>query len=58
VVGNLPLRQNEVGVAKRIVAGDVWLEDQNLGRPSDKEIKNLPKMLVLGATVVEKKRRK
>lgn len=55
VVGNLPLTQKEVGMAKRIVAGDVWLEDQNLGPPSEQEMSSLPKMLVLGASVVERR---
>src|SRR5690242_7333527 len=34
-IGHQPLLTGQDGVAKRIVAGDVWLEDQHLGPASE-----------------------
>jgi hypothetical protein len=54
-VGHRPVSDGERGLAKRIVAGDVWLGDECLGPASPEDTKLLPKMLVAGAGLVEKK---
>lgn len=54
-VGVQPLREQEKGQAKRIVGGSVWDEDQEIRIANDDDYTDLPKMLVLGAALVEKK---
>lgn len=54
-IGHQPLLAGQAGVAKRIVAGDVWLDDQHLGPASESDRRSLPQMEVLGAGLVEKK---
>jgi len=56
-VGGGELRENEKGLARRIVGGQVWLEDQELGPAGEKDNRTLPRMQVLGAGLVEKKAR-
>ena len=53
-VGVQELRPNEVGRAKRVVAGEVWQDDNHLGPASDADLATLPKMLAMGAKLVEK----
>lgn len=53
LVGNEPLRSTQHGLAKRIVAGDVWLDDEYLGAASERDLQVLPKMAVLGAGLVD-----
>jgi hypothetical protein len=54
-IGHEPLLTGQIGVAKRIVAGEVWLDDQHLGPASEIDRRSLPQMDVLGAALVEKK---
>jgi hypothetical protein len=54
-IGHQPLLTGQDGVAKRIVAGDVWLNDQHLGAATENDRRSLPQMDVLGAGLVEKK---
>jgi hypothetical protein len=54
-IGLEPLLTEQRGIAKRIVGGDVWLEDQHLGPASEIDRRSLPQMDVLGAGLVEKK---
>lgn len=54
-VGHEALRAGQKGLAKRIVGGDIWLEDQNSGSACDLDMGTLPPMQVLGAGLVEKK---
>jgi hypothetical protein len=54
-IGHQPLLTGQNGLAKRIVAGDVWLDDQHLGPASEVDRRDLPQMDVLGAGLVEKK---
>jgi hypothetical protein len=54
-IGHEPLLTGQIGVAKRIVAGETWLEDQHLGPASEIDRRSLPQMDVLGAALVEKK---
>ena len=54
-VGQEQLLTSQKGLAKRIVAGEVWLEDQSLGPASEVDRQTLPHMDVLGAGLVEKK---
>jgi hypothetical protein len=53
--GRQPLSEDERGRARRIVGGDVWLNDECLGPASEAEMKQLPRMQALGAALVEKK---
>ena len=54
-VGHEPLRPKQQGLTKRIVAGEIWLEDETLGPASEIDFDSLPRMQVLGAGLVEKK---
>lgn len=53
-VGFALVSEEERTMSKRIVAGDVWIEDKCLGEASDTDLATLPKMLVLGSRLVEK----
>lgn len=55
LVGHHALAADEQGVAKRIVAGNVWDEDRYVGPASDEDRKVLTEMFVLGAALVEKR---
>jgi hypothetical protein len=55
VVGHEPLKENQQGLAKRIVGGEVWLEDEELRPATSEDARSLPRMLVLGAGLVEKR---
>ena len=44
----------EKQLTKRIVGGDVWIEDQHLGTASEKERVELPKMQTYGYRLIEK----
>ena len=52
-VGAQGLRKNEIGIAKRIVANAVWLDDEELRPATDEDRASLPKMSVCGAGWVE-----
>ncbi len=52
-VGHEPLMEGQIGLAKRIVGGEVWLDDQCLGPATDEDFKVLPRMRALGAALVE-----
>jgi len=54
-VGHEPLRENQQGLAKRIVGGEVWDEDKELRPATREDMQTLPRMQVLGAGLVEKK---
>jgi hypothetical protein len=54
IVGFEALKDEEKGVARRIVGGEVWLDDQELGTATKEDWAHLPKMLVAGAGLVEK----
>ena len=54
-VGHQSLLPQQVGLAKRIVGGEVWFEDQCLGPATEVDFKSLPKMQGLGAALVEKR---
>ena len=54
-VGHEPLRENQQGLATRIVGGEVWDEDKHLRPATREEMQTLPQMHVLGAGLVEKK---
>ena len=56
-VGNVPLADNEKGKAKRIVAGAVWIDDDEIRPATETDYRELPEMLVLGSALVEKKAR-
>src|SRR5262249_49998523 len=49
------LRPNQEGLGKRIVGGEVWMEDKPLGPASALDWQSMPQMQVLGAALVEKK---
>jgi hypothetical protein len=50
-IGNLPLSEDEKGLSKRIVGGDVWVGDECLGGVAG-ENATLPKMSVFGDKVL------
>jgi hypothetical protein len=54
-IGHQPLLAGQDGIAKRIVAGDVWLGDQRLGTASENDRRSLSQMEILGANLVEKR---
>lgn len=54
VVGYRELQANEKLLSKRIVAGDVWVEDRHIGAASEQDLAALPKMLTYGARLIEK----
>ncbi len=55
IINREPLSDFELLESKRIVAGDIWVEDKCLGSASDKELKEFPKMRVLNFKFVELK---
>lgn len=54
-VGLESLREQEKGLAVRIVGGSVWEEDEEIRPAAEDDYSSLPKMQVLGAALVEKK---
>lgn len=52
-VGVQGLRKNEIDKARRIVADEVWLNDEQLRSATDEDLASLPKMSVCGADWVE-----
>jgi hypothetical protein len=53
--GYAQVNDQERHLAKRIVAGDVWLADECLGPASVEDHRTLPKMVVAGAGLVEER---
>jgi len=53
-VGSQPVLEDEALMSKRTVGGDVWIADECLGAASDRELKDLPKMLTYGHRLIEK----
>ncbi|WP_137940096.1 hypothetical protein [Chitinivorax sp. B] len=49
------LRESQKGKALRIVADEVWLDDECIRKVSAEDRVELPKMLALGSILVEKK---
>ncbi len=49
------LLDSERGLSRRIVAGDVWVEDDCVGVASEEDAACAPRMLVLGAKLLEKR---
>jgi hypothetical protein len=54
-IGNIPLKENEKGLTKRIVAGKILLEDSIIGTATTEDYKIIPKELALGLKIVENK---
>jgi hypothetical protein len=48
------LTENEKSASLRIVAGDVWLEDEHLRAATPEDLNSLLTMSVAGAVLVEK----
>jgi hypothetical protein len=53
-VGSTPPLVTDRASSRRLVAGDVWVEDECLG-PADGADQNLPNMLVYGSSILRKK---
>ena len=53
-VATLARSERDASMSARIVAGDVWVGDRCLGPASEEDRAALPKMLILGASLVEK----
>ena len=54
-IDNIPVTEPETKMSKRIVGGDVWIEDECMRTATDQDCKNLERMLVSGARLVENK---
>lgn len=54
-IGQEELKGNQLGLTKRIVGGEVWIEDEKLHQATPDDINSLPVMDVFGAGLVEKK---
>ena len=54
VLGKLDVPQY-APISKRIVAGEVWVEDKCIGSVSDKDRASLPKMLTIGYKIIVKR---
>jgi len=55
LVGKEPLQDSQLGLSKRIVAGDVWIGDDKIGPASKDDLEKLPKMLCFGSELVKRK---
>jgi hypothetical protein len=53
VVGNESPMLSQAGLTKRIVGGEVWIDDECIAPATDADFKSLPKMSVWGAGLVE-----
>ena len=55
IIANEPVSDHERAMSKRTAGGEVWLEDEHLGPASGADLASLPRMLVLGSGLVEKR---
>ena len=55
IIAHQPVSDQERTMSKRTSGGEVWLEDVHLGPASDTDLATLPKMLVYGGGLVEKR---
>lgn len=55
LIGQVPVDPAEIELSRRIVAGRVYLGDEELGRASLEDERRLPQMDVDGAILVERK---
>ena len=53
-VGTQPVSEAERLMSKRIVGGDVWVEDEHIGRASEHDLATLPSMRSFGYRLIEK----
>ena len=53
-VGVQPVSEAERLMSKRIVGGDVWLEDKHIGQASEHDLATLPSMRSFGYRLIEK----
>jgi len=49
------LQPSQTGLANRIIGGNVWFKDHCMELASSRDNHDLPKILALGAALVEKK---
>lgn len=54
IVGNAPVSDAEKAMSRRIVGGDVWVEDDHLGPASEQDIASLKNMDIYGYRLIEK----
>lgn len=54
LVGNSPVTPDEKARTRRLVGGDVWIEDVHMGPPSTAEEAKLPNMDIYGHRLIEK----
>lgn len=55
LIASQQVSADEKKLTKRIVAGDVWVGDDMIGKASDSDLEKLPKMLTLGYKLIDKK---
>ncbi len=55
LIASQQVSADEKELTKRIVAGDVWVGDDMIGKASDSDLEELPKMLTLGYKLIDKK---
>lgn len=52
--GSAPVTDADRAFTRRVVGGDVWVEDAHIGPASDEELRALPNMDVYGYRLIEK----
>ncbi|MBA2672617.1 Imm26 family immunity protein [Ramlibacter sp.] len=55
LVGSASVSNAERALTRRVVGGDVWIEDSHVGPASDEDLRVLPQMDVYGYRLIEKK---
>ncbi|WEK58319.1 MAG: hypothetical protein P0Y52_01915 [Candidatus Brevundimonas phytovorans] len=55
VVAHQSVSDEERAMSKRTSGGEVWLQDTHLGPASDTDLATLPRMLVFGSGLIEKR---
>ncbi|MBX3625342.1 MAG: hypothetical protein KF892_10045 [Rhizobacter sp.] len=54
LAGSAPVTDADRALTRRVVGGDVWVEDVHIGPASDEELRALPNMDVYGYRLIEK----
>lgn len=55
IIGREEVSAEERALSRRTSGGEVWIEDRHLGPASETDLASLPKMLVVGDKLVEKR---
>lgn len=55
VIDRQPVSDEERALSRRTSGGEVWIEDRHLGPASEADLASMPKMLIVGQKLVEKR---